>query len=113
MVKTKDLYQIYEQRPEEERTNDKYFRTSAGSWAQYLNALASNYKLSISVSDGYYVKEQPTFIVTKRNSKYFIARVYLANDGWHAFFDKDNPVRCEVSVVNSIFNAIDDMMEKL
>lgn len=111
MIKAKDLYWIYEHRPEEERTNDKYFQVCARSHAQYLNALATNHKLSISINDNW--NEQPTFLVTGRGSPYLVARVYLSINGWRAFFDSDVVTRSEVSFVNAIFNAIDDMMEKL
>lgn len=112
MIKAKDLYRIYLQRPEEERTNDSYFKALANSQAKYLNAVATNGNLTISL--GSYYEDAPRFYVYGRNSRYLLARVYPAISGqWHAFFDIDNPVRSEVHLVDCIFNAIAAMEEKL
>ena len=112
MLKTEEMYRIYNERPENERTNDDYFKSLAVCQAKYLNALATKHGLSISCGSKWEV--QPSFLVTGRGSQYLVARVYQCiNKEWRAYFDVDNPTHKEVSFVNSIFLAIEAMNEKL
>lgn len=115
MLKGQDLYWIYEQRPEEERTNDGYFKSCAACQADYINLRAKHLGMMVTLKPDYRDLYSYVFCIAYKHGKTEYATVYKNRKReWIADLHYGGWVtKQELGLVMQILQAIEQMEEKI
>lgn len=113
MLKGKDFYWIYETRPEDERTDDEFYKDMADSYADYLN-ITGTYMACGPYGITFKENEKAFYVYSGCDSSAVVAALVsiIGEDGVRRWYFEMQPCLLEVGVirfVDALYNAINTM----